>query len=126
MNAELSSRPESVKYSWTSVALLVSGLAVIALGAGFAAFAIGSVDLRITMVVAVVTGIAATVAANANSQDTARGAVWLGVWLAVAFLVAGAFQGFWKNPSITVPLLDAGFAAMLAMVNIKFAMIVSR
>jgi hypothetical protein len=126
MHAELPSQTENVKHHWSGAAILVAGLGAIALGAGFAGFAIGSVDLRITMVVAVVMGIAATVAANARSQDTAHGAAWLGVWLSLAFLLAGAIQELWKPTSITLPLLDAGFAALLALINLKFATIVSR
>jgi hypothetical protein len=126
MHAEMSSSTESVTHPWTSAAVLLAGLSTIAVAAGFAAFAIGSIDLRIMMVVAVVMGIAATVAANARSQDTARGAVWLGAWLSLAFLFGGALQGLWKPASMTVPLLDAGFAALLALINLKFATIVSR
>ena len=126
MHAELPSSSVNVKHHWTNAAVLVAGLATIAIAAGFAAFAIGSVDLRITMVVAIVLGIAATVAANASSQDTARGAAWLGVWISLAFLIGGAVQGLWNVASITVPLLDAGCAALFALIAVKFATVVSR
>ena len=76
------------------------------------------------MVVAVVIGIAATVAANVKTQDTARGAVWLGVWLTLAFLFAGAMQGLWNSPAIMLALTDVGLAAVLTLINIKFATIV--
>ncbi|MCI0364092.1 MAG: hypothetical protein L0219_09445 [Phycisphaerales bacterium] len=126
MHAELVPSSEAIKHHWTPAAVLVSFLTLLVLAGGFAAFAIGSVDLRITMVVAIVIGIAATIAANAKSQHTARGAVWLGVWLALAFLLGGAVQGLWNAPAITVPLLDAGFAAILVVVSLKFATVVSR
>jgi hypothetical protein len=109
-----------------SAGVMVAFLALLAIAGGFAAFAVGSVDLRITMAVAIVTGIAATVAANANSQDTARGSAWLGAWLSLAFLIGGAMQEFWNVASITVPLLDAGCAAVLTVIAMKFATVVSR
>jgi hypothetical protein len=43
----------------------------------------------------------------------------------VAFLLAGGFQGFWNAPSLIAPVIDAGSAMILALINIKFAMIVS-
>jgi hypothetical protein len=67
---------DTVSRHWTNAAVAVAGVATLAIATAFAAFTFASIDLRITMVVAVVMGIAATVAANATSQDTARGAVW--------------------------------------------------
>jgi hypothetical protein len=35
-------------------------------------------------------------------------------------------QGFWNVASITLPLLDAGCAALLALIAVMFATVVSR
>jgi hypothetical protein len=48
------------------------------------------------------------------------------VWISLAFLIGGAVQGFWNAASITGPLLDAGCAALLALIAVKFATIASR
>jgi hypothetical protein len=47
MHADFPSSSVNVKHHWTNAAVLVAGLATIAIAAGLSAFLIGLVDLRI-------------------------------------------------------------------------------
>jgi hypothetical protein len=126
MPVEVSPTSEQMKPHWMPAGVTVAFLALLAIAGAFAAFAFASIDLRITIVVAMVTGIAATAAVNVRTQDAARLAAWLGVLIGVAFLLAGTIQGLWNSPSTMLVLIDTGLGAFFTLISIRFLMVVSR